>query len=988
MSDIPSDCLMTSFKDTAATHAAARPPAWLRWIFPLARRGPQPLAEKTEPVLHRDSGAKLEENAAPERRALLGSDGSETALPSNARRSDTPGDWLTPRRFTALLAVLIGVLFASVLVGSHSFFFRDFGYFGYPLAQFHREAFWRGEWPLWNPLNNFGIPFLAQWNTLTLYPPSLIYLLLPLPWSLNVFCLAHLLLAGAGMYALAAHWTARPLAAAVAGLAFAFNGLTLHCLMWPNNIAALGWMPWLVLLASRAVNEGGRTLLLAALVGALQMLSGAPEVILLTWALIAALWLVAALAPGARPSPAAATSARTDAVEISQHPTALTAPAPEDGHTPGVRPSPAAAASARTEAVEIPQHPTALTAAAPEDGRTPGARPSPAAAASARTEAVEIPQHPTALTAPAPEDGRSPGALTTHHALTVAARGFLLVCLVALLSAAQLLPFLELLGASQRGSGGYAGSEWPMPAWGWANLLVPLFRAFPSHHGVFAQTTQHWTSSYYAGIGVLVLALWAAVRVRDRRVWLLAAVTGVSLLLALGDAGLLYDWVHRVFPAIEVMRYPVKFVLLANFTLPLLAAFAVAHLLATRECHSRADSRSLLAVSTAALVLIAVILVIARVHPLADDVWPATLQNGLSRAVMLGFILAACLALRRVRGAASAPERGVHAASACELRTGQDLPTSLDEGRRSGLKAALLRALPFLLLLLLLLDTLTHMPWQNPTAAAWVYAPREVALDPRPRHGESRAMVSRAALLELHTSSINDPSRDYLFKRVALYDNCNLLDALPKADGVFSLYLRPQADIHRLLYGSTNAPPGGLLDFLGVAHLTAPGKFVEWTARPGWLPTATGGQRIEFAHDEPILAALANPAFDSRQTVFLPPATRAEISATNAATVRFLAQQWSATTVNLEVEAAAPTVIVLAQTFHPNWRATVNDRPVPVQRANHAFQAIPVPAGKSRIVLTYRDNRFHAGFGISGLTFAACAAGWFVTGRRCRTPDL
>ena len=914
MSDIPSDCLMTSFKDTAATHAAARPPAWLRWIFPLARRGPQPLAEKTEPVLHRDSGAKLEENAAPERRALLGSDGSETALPSNARRSDTPGDWLTPRRFTALLAVLIGVLFASVLVGSHSFFFRDFGYFGYPLAQFHREAFWRGEWPLWNPLNNFGIPFLAQWNTLTLYPPSLIYLLLPLPWSLNVFCLAHLLLAGAGMYALAAHWTARPLAAAVAGLAFAFNGLTLHCLMWPNNIAALGWMPWLVLLASRAVNEGGRTLLLAALVGALQMLSGAPEVILLTWALIAALWLVAALAPGARPSPAAATSARTDAVEISQH--------------------------------------------------------------------------PTALTAPAPEDGRSPGALTTHHALTVAARGFLLVCLVALLSAAQLLPFLELLGASQRGSGGYAGSEWPMPAWGWANLLVPLFRAFPSHHGVFAQTTQHWTSSYYAGIGVLVLALWAAVRVRDRRVWLLAAVTGVSLLLALGDAGLLYDWVHRVFPAIEVMRYPVKFVLLANFTLPLLAAFAVAHLLATRECHSRADSRSLLAVSTAALVLIAVILVIARVHPLADDVWPATLQNGLSRAVMLGFILAACLALRRVRGAASAPERGVHAASACELRTGQDLPTSLDEGRRSGLKAALLRALPFLLLLLLLLDTLTHMPWQNPTAAAWVYAPREVALDPRPRHGESRAMVSRAALLELHTSSINDPSRDYLFKRVALYDNCNLLDALPKADGVFSLYLRPQADIHRLLYGSTNAPPGGLLDFLGVAHLTAPGKFVEWTARPGWLPTATGGQRIEFAHDEPILAALANPAFDSRQTVFLPPATRAEISATNAATVRFLAQQWSATTVNLEVEAAAPTVIVLAQTFHPNWRATVNDRPVPVQRANHAFQAIPVPAGKSRIVLTYRDNRFHAGFGISGLTFAACAAGWFVTGRRCRTPDL
>jgi hypothetical protein len=36
------------------------------------------------------------------------------------------------------------------------------------------------------------------------------------------------------------------LALGVAGVAFAFSGLSLHCLMWPNNIAALGWMPWVV----------------------------------------------------------------------------------------------------------------------------------------------------------------------------------------------------------------------------------------------------------------------------------------------------------------------------------------------------------------------------------------------------------------------------------------------------------------------------------------------------------------------------------------------------------------------------------------------------------------------------------------------------------------------------------------------------------------------------------------------------------------------
>ena len=887
---------MTSFNKFAA--ATARPPAWLRWALPKPRREPRPAALEENPVLHRDTGAKLEDNAAPDEPA---SAAREAANPA----TKTPGAWLSPRHFTALLALLIAVSFASVLTGSQSFFFRDFGYFGYPLAQFHRDAFWRGEWPLWNPLNNFGLPFLAQWNTLALYPPSLIYLLLPLPWSLNLFCLAHLLLAGVGMYALAAHWTARAgaggapvsdpasnasppparrigdrrsagaatsVAAAVAGVAFTFNGLTLHCLMWPNNIAALGWLPWLVLFATRAVNEGGRTLLLAALVGALQMLSGAPEIILLTWVVIGGLWLVEALAQIQENRPA--------------------------HRATGARPS----------------------------GRFPSAEARPTAS-------------PTASATRAP-------------IFQIAFRALFIALLTTLLSAAQLLPFLELLAASQRGSG-YAGSDWPMPAWGWANFLVPLFHAFPSHHGVFAQTTQHWTSSYYAGIGVLVLALTCAARVRDRRVWLLTALTLATLLLALGDATPLYAWAQRLCPAIDVMRYPVKFVVVATVALPLLAGLAVAQFLEPRAAKNDRAPQTLFFVAGLAFAGIAAVLAVARLHPLADDVWSATWQNGLGRAVFLALIVGACVALRH---------------HAC----------------RPSPQKKFTPALHWLLLLLLWLDGLTHMPWQNPTAASWVYAPREVALTPRPQHGGARAMVSRAALLELHTSSINDPSRDYLFKRVALYDNCNVLDALPKADGVFSLYLRPQAEIHRLLYGATNEPPAGLLNFLGVAHLTAPGKFVEWTARPDWLPTATGGQRIAFATDAEILATLANPAFDARKTVFLPPAAQATLSATNAANVRFLAQNWRANAVELEVASDAPSVVVLAQTFHPNWRATVNGHAVAVQRANHAFQAVPVPAGTSRVVLEYRDPRFHAGLGISALACAGCALGWFTTRRHRR----
>ena len=290
--------------------------------------------------------------------------------------SPTTADaWFTPLRFAVILGFFIVAAYPNVLwigpkivIGStvvldqETFFHRDFGFFGYPLAFHHRQSFWHGEIPLWNPLNNCGLPFLAQWNTLVLYPGSLFYLLFPLSWSLGVFCLLHQFGAGLGMYFLARRWTGNGLAASVAGVAFAFNGLTLNCLMWPNNIAALGWMPWVVLAVERAWRQGGRSLFSAVILGSMQMLSGAPEIILLTWVILGALWL-------------------------------------------------------------------------------------------SQWIGGELPR----------------GRLLVRVALVGT--------LTLLMSAAQLLPFLDLLSHSQRDTS-YGDSAWAMPHWGWANLLVTMFNCF------------------------------------------------------------------------------------------------------------------------------------------------------------------------------------------------------------------------------------------------------------------------------------------------------------------------------------------------------------------------------------------------------------------------------------------------------------------------------------------------------------------------------
>jgi hypothetical protein len=200
------------------------------------------------------------------------------------------GDWLTPWRFLLLLAVLVGCSYPWVLLGAETFFYRDYGVLAYPTVHYHRESFWRGEVPLWNPLSHCGVPFLAQWGTMVLYPLTLLHTVLPLPWALGVFCLAHLWLGGAGMYLLASRWTRDPLGAALAGVAYAFGGLTLSSLMWPNWTAALGWLPWVVYCGERAGKDGGYWLAHGGVVGAFQMLTGVPEVVLLSWFVVALLW--------------------------------------------------------------------------------------------------------------------------------------------------------------------------------------------------------------------------------------------------------------------------------------------------------------------------------------------------------------------------------------------------------------------------------------------------------------------------------------------------------------------------------------------------------------------------------------------------------------------------------------------------------------------------------------------------------------------------
>ena len=773
--------------------------------------------------------------------------------------------FFTPWRFALLLALLILATFPQVLLGLETFVIRDYGFFAYPLAHFQRECFWHGELPLWDPYNNCGVPFLAQWNTMPLYPPSLIYLLLPLQWSLGFFCLLHLWFAGFGMFFLARRWTGNSFAAAFAGVAFAFNGLTLNLLMWPSHIATLSWMPWVVLAVELAWREGGQKIILAAFIGALQMLAGGPEIIFLTWILLLALWIQQFIAGGGDAS------------------------------------SPAFSATGASQ-----------------------------------------------------------------PRIAMLRRFPLVVALVIALAAVQLLPFLDLAAHSQR-SAGYADTRWSMPGWGWANFLVPMAFGRTWTEGVFFQYEQSWTSSYYLGIGALWLALLAVWTVRERRVRLLSAAALVALIFSFGGNTFIYPALRKIIPQLSFVTYPIKYVTLAAFLAPLLAAFALARLFSlsstkggegrgeeaetsqsqipapqpsprlggAREKTPRSKDfqKRLVLVGAILLALIAGILFWAWQFPFPTDDVHATLLNGLSRA-------------------------------ACLILTGA-LLFVLTRENAPGLR----RIAPFILIFSAWLDVFTHEPAQNPTVPPSVYelnlARARLAMQPQPALGESRAMVTPTAAMDFIRFALSDPKNNYLAKRLGYCANCNLLDAVPKVDGFFSLVPRESDGLISLLYGATNANFPKLNDFLGVSQITAPDEFFHWQPRRTFLPLVTAGQKPVFLDNANTLRALGQNSFDGSKIVFLPPEAKLFVTATNPTTARVLNSKFETWSVDAEVEAAGPSLVVVAQTYYHNWRAYVDGQPAHLLRANYAFQAFQVPAGRHHVRLAYEDLAFQFGAAVS-----------------------
>lgn len=171
----------------------------------------------------------------------------------------------------------------------------DFVAYYRPNAQYAFSRLAAGEIPLWNPLQGFGLPFLATLQTGVLYPPNWLHLFLPTQLAFAILAAAHLGLAAVFCAALARALGANGWGSLAAGLLFAGSNWLFGAVFSPPMLYSVAWLPAVILAVERIVERPGPGRV-AALAGAvaMQALTGWPYVLVMT-ALAAAVFSAGAL---------------------------------------------------------------------------------------------------------------------------------------------------------------------------------------------------------------------------------------------------------------------------------------------------------------------------------------------------------------------------------------------------------------------------------------------------------------------------------------------------------------------------------------------------------------------------------------------------------------------------------------------------------------------------------------------------------------------
>ncbi|HXY39304.1 MAG TPA: hypothetical protein VEQ10_06520, partial [Vicinamibacteria bacterium] len=537
--------------------------------------------------------------------------------------------------------------------------------------------------------------------------------------------------------------------------------------------------------------------------------------------------------------------------------------------------------------------------------------------------------------------------------------GAVALLLAAALAAGQWVASLELLTRSSRRELPEAvRTYWSVHP---ASLLGTIAVGVP----VGLPLQAHWRQELFEGrepfmgslyLGLPALGLVAAGLFRDgqrRRGLALAAVLATAVLMALGRHAPAYAALTWLVPPLRVLRYPVKTMVFAALAWSGLVALGV-------------DGwRSALS---------------GRRHLAA--LLPLTLATALV-AALAAAMLADVPALRAAAGRLLVPEHllamlpvgralALHALLGAALAA---LAWRFPGGSRAACAAAVLAVLDL---------ALAH-PVPTPVAPSALYAHRPevlAALEPLAKarvYSYDYGEIGRAQAWGGGTPHVlaRQPAGWSLGASTALALQLGLA---PQTAGRWGLrqgfdidyrglQAQPVALFTRLVRVDEADPDAvlRLLQLASVTHVIAlhpfaadrlplaaelPGLFrhpIRVEVVPGSLPRVRVVAGVRAADDDAALGALVDPKFDPGRAVVLARGPAREAPAAFDGRARIVSE--AADALRVEAELSSAGYLVIADSYDQGWKAAVDGVRAPLLRANLAFRAVPVPAGRHQVEL-------------------------------------
>jgi hypothetical protein len=178
------------------------------------------------------------------------------------------------------------------------------------------------------------------------------------------------------------------------------------------------------------------------------------------------------------------------------------------------------------------------------------------------------------------------------------------------------------------------------------------------------------------------------------------------------------------------------------------------------------------------------------------------------------------------------------------------------------------------------------------------------------------------------------------------------------------------------------------VDLMGVRYLVVP-QGVSSPVRGRVVGSADGYDLVEVNDPPPMASvvpdwntvddaahaflAIGFPGFDPSRLVTVegrPGLQREQAAAAGTAAY----DETSATDVRITVEAKAPSIVLIRNSYDDGWSATVDGQTAPLLPADGFLQGVPVSKGDHEVLVTYRDGAVTLGLRLSALVWLMLAA--------------